>query len=105
MNAPKPIQSVEPEWSRANLLAHEADTLKNLLTVLMYHYNSSVDPQRNIYIRVSRIRDKACKRYNRRSIAATVEMYKAINIPVSEDHIFYKEITEALNASNRNHLR
>lgn len=86
------------EWYHATKLAQQAATAEDLLWILMHQYNSAVEPQASMYRRVERIHETALRRKRRRSVAESIAMYRSMRRAPTPDHVFYKEITEALNA-------
>ncbi len=77
-NAPDQIVSSQsPSRITAERLVQEAESVKDLLWVLMMRYNSAEEPQATIYDRVNKLRLRAIQRYNRRKVISDIEMYRS----------------------------
>ncbi len=99
-NAPDQIVSSDnPSRIIAERLMQEAESVKDLLWVLMMRYNSAEEPQATVYNRISTLRQRAIKRYDRRKIASAIEMYRSWGYTadqVSENAAYHDEIVAAL---------
>lgn len=97
MQAPKVyVSSTDPRIIRSEMLIREAWYLRDLLQVLMYHYNSAVEPQATMYERISRIQDKAIRRHHRRNIAGSVLFYYTTDSTPNTNHVYYGKIMEGI---------
>jgi len=99
MQAPKVyVSSNSNEMINAEHLVKEAMYLNDLLRVLMYHYNSAVEPQATMYRRISRLQDRASQRHRRRMIKENVVHHSVTGWTPLPDHIWYSEIMEGIRA-------
>lgn len=100
VNAPDIAVSTDsPSRVAAERLTLEAESLKDLLWVLQMRYNSAIEPQASTYERVSRLRQKAIMRYERRKVTNAIEMYRSWNYTaddIPENAVYYNEIVAAL---------
>lgn len=99
--APECHISVDPQsaWYQTQQLYQQAENTEELLRVLMYQYNSAVYPQSEMYKRIDRLHAKALKRKQRRAIASSIAMYRAMGKSANEvsiDHVYHTEIVAAL---------
>lgn len=83
-------------YYRAYRLECEARVTDELIHVLQQQYNSAVYPQSAMYNRLEQLYKLSKRRCRRRSIKASIEMYRRSGNLPAQDHVFYREIIAAL---------